>query len=456
MSKSKTVYTCQNCGAQSPKWMGKCPDCNQWNSYVEETYAAPSSGNAARAPLIDLNPTQPQPITEISAELGEHISINMPELDRVLGGGYVPGSAILIGGDPGIGKSTLILQTLKNLAQLNKKVLYASGEESAAQIKTRAERLDVHEKSLLVVTENCLERILEMIRKHKPDVIAIDSVQTIYSQNLASAPGTVSQVRECAGQIITTAKSTGMACLLVGHVTKDGSLAGPKVLEHMVDCVLYFESDQGHTFRILRSIKNRFGAANEIGVFEMTGEGLKEVSNPSQLFLSERSQNTAGSVVVSSLEGTRPLLLEIQALVTHSGLGTPRRTAIGVDNGRVALLVAVLEKVVGISLSDQDIFVNVAGGLKVTEPALDLGISMAIYSSFRNLPIDHKTVFIGEVGLTGEVRAVNLLDLRLKEAAKLGFAHCFTPQNKSQTKNNIEGLELHPVKTIEECLHQLF
>ena len=455
MAKSRTIYSCQNCGAQSPKWMGKCPDCNQWNSYIEETYTKPSGGSRpALANLVAA--TSPQLLHEIDSLKAAHIPTNIAELDRVLGGGFIPGSAILIGGDPGIGKSTLLLHALKNIAQLNKKVLYVSGEESAAQIKTRADRLGVQEKTLWVATENNLENLLETIRQIKPDIIAIDSVQTIYSQNLSSAPGTVSQVRESCGQLITVAKATDTTLFLVGHVTKEGAIAGPKVLEHMVDCVLYFETDQGHSFRIIRAIKNRFGATNEIGVFEMTGSGLKEVLNPSHLFLSERGQNAIGSVVAASLEGTRPLLLEIQALVTHSPLGNPRRTAIGIDNSRMALLVAVLEKIVGISLFDQDIFVNIVGGLKSAEPSLDLGVLLAIYSSFRNLSLDPKTIFIGEVGLTGEIRAVSLIEPRLKEAAKLGFTKAMMPQGNAKTKIKIEGIEPIPVKTIQESLQILF
>lgn len=452
MARVKTIYTCQNCGAQQPKWMGKCPDCNQWNSFVEETYAAPA-GAAMGAYSFGgaKNAGKPQPITEIDAALGKHTPTKIPELDRVLGGGIVPGSAILIGGDPGIGKSTLVLQTLGKIAGQGKKVLYVSGEESAAQIKTRADRLGVVQKNLLVVTENNLEALLEILKKEKPELAVIDSVQTIFSSALSSAPGTVSQVRECAGQIITHAKSSATAVLLVGHVTKEGTLAGPKVLEHMVDCVLYFESDRGQTFRILRSFKNRFGATHEIGVFEMTGTGLKEVANPSHLFLSERGEKTAGSVVTASLEGTRPLLLEIQALVTHSGLGTPRRTAIGFDHLRLALLVAVLEKIVGLTLHDQDIFINVAGGLKITEPSIDLGVCAAIASSFRNLPLNPKTIYIGEVGLTGEVRAVQQIEIRLNEAKKLGFEQAFIPKGNAKVKIEA-GLEVTAVSTVDELI----
>lgn len=453
MVKTRTIYACQNCGAQSPKWLGRCPDCQQWNSYAEEILA-----NATQTParFLDLPQTHPQPITEVSKEEGLHLPIGLTELDRVLGGGLVPGSTILIGGEPGIGKSTLLLQTLSLLAHQGQKVLYVSGEESAAQIKMRAERLSSVEKNLFVVTENCLETLLEFIRKEKPKIVAIDSVQTIYSNNLSSAPGTVSQVRETAGHLITVAKKKGITCFLIGHVTKEGAIAGPKVLEHMVDCVLYFESDPGQTFRILRSYKNRYGATHEIGVFEMTGTGLKEIQNPSSLFLGERDQKTPGSVVAASLEGTRPLLLEIQTLVTHSGLANPRRTCIGADSARVALLVAVLEKIVGLTLHDQDIFVNIAGGIKTEETALDLGIAVGIFSSFRNLPIDPKIVLIGEVGLTGEVRPVERIDVRLKEAAKLGLTHAIIPYRNSVNAKEFKNFQITPVQNIEQCLHRLF
>lgn len=447
--KSKTIYACQKCGAQSPKWLGKCPDCGEWNSYVEETVSpkgAPSGSSIGG--LV-------KSLEEIDSAPGNHISTGINELDRVLGGGYVPGSAILIGGEPGIGKSTLLLHMLSALCKKGKKVLYLSGEESASQIKTRADRLKVKEKNLLIGTENCLENILQNLNKNSWDIVAIDSVQTIYSQNLNSAPGTVSQVRECSGAIITHAKKSGTACLLVGHVTKEGAIAGPKILEHMVDCVLYFESDPGHAFRILRSVKNRFGPANEIGVFEMTGAGLSEVANPSHLFLSNRGDAICGSVVVCSLEGTRPLLLEIQSLVSKAGLGIPRRTAIGIENSRMALLIAVLEKIIGAQLYDQDVFVNIAGGLKVNEPALDLGISMAIFSSFRNITLPAKTVFIGEVGLSGEVRTVSQIDARLKEASKMGFQKVILPKGNMTKLHPPQNLELIGINSLPECLQQI-
>lgn len=453
MAKPKTIYTCQNCGAQAPKWLGKCPDCNQWNTYAEEIIGPAATKQSG---LIDFVSLPPKPITDIDAKEGLHIPVGISELDRVLGGGYVPGSTILIGGEPGIGKSTLLLQTLSHLAHLGKKILYVSGEESAAQIKMRGQRLGVQSKNLWVVTENNLEKIVGMLKQAQPQIVAIDSIQTLYTQQLGSAPGTVSQVRESAGHLITWAKRQGTTCFFVGHVTKEGTLAGPKVLEHMVDCVLYFESDPGQTFRILRAHKNRYGATHELGIFEMTGQGLKEIKNPSNLFLGERNQKAPGSVVTASLEGTRPLLLEIQTLVTHSGLANPRRTCIGADNARVALLVAVLEKIVGLQLHDQDIFVNIAGGIKTEEPALDLGMAVGIFSSFRNLALDPKTVLIGEVGLTGEVRPVQRMDLRLKEAAKLGLTRAIIPQRNALPAMALGNFQIVPVKTIDECLHQLF
>lgn len=453
--KKKTIYTCQNCGAESPKWLGRCPDCDQWNTYAEETIATPIA-TSNRTAFLDLKSSPPKLLEEVNAEEAEHIPTKISEFDRVLGGGYVPGSAILVGGDPGIGKSTLLLQTLCHLGEQNKKVLYISGEESAAQIKARAKRLSLNTQNVWIVTENILEQILEVLKTEKPDLIVVDSIQTLFSTQWNSAPGTVTQVRESAAGLISWVKTNGAACFLIGHVTKEGSLAGPKVLEHMVDVVLYFTSDQGHTFRILRGFKNRYGPTHEIGVFEMTAEGLKTIANPSQFFLSERSQRTIGSVISTSVEGSRPLLLEIQALVTHSGFPNPRRTTLGVDASRVALLVAVLEKIVGFSLSDQDIFVNIAGGLKITEPALDLAIAVAIASSFKNVAIDPKTIFIGELGLTGEIRGVTHIEKRLKEASKLGFTKALIPHTNAKQPLHVEGLETQALTNIEEALSILF
>jgi len=451
MSKSKTIFACQNCGAQSPKWLGRCPDCSEWNSYVEETVET----SVARSPSYDAFSTQPKPLTDIQSDAGSHIPIGIHELDRVLGSGYVPGSVTLVGGDPGIGKSTIILQALAAVARRGQSCLYISGEESASQIKLRADRMGIREKNLLVVTENSVERVVDHIKKTSPHVVAVDSIQTMYTQEIQSAPGTISQIRDSAGKLMYLSKATGTAMFLIGHVTKDGSIAGPKVLEHMVDTVLYFEGERGHPFRILRTVKNRFGSTNEIGVFEMTGKGLLEVANPSRIFLAERPFSVAGSVVVSSLEGSRPVLLEVQALISGSGLTNPRRTAIGLDSGRVALLVAVLEKIVGLQLADQDIFLNVAGGLKIVEPAADLGVIAAVNSSFANRAIDPETIVIGEVGLTGEVRAVLGCDIRLKEAEKMGFKRAIVP--KSNLKAKIPAkMDVIGVTSVEQCLQTLF
>ncbi|OGQ23621.1 MAG: DNA repair protein RadA [Deltaproteobacteria bacterium RIFCSPLOWO2_02_FULL_44_10] len=448
MAKPKTIYACQTCGAQSPKWLGRCPECDAWNSYVEETNIE------AKRSLLPETISMALPLAEIQSDEGHHIPTGIEEFDRVLGGGYVPGSMILIGGDPGIGKSTIMMQAFSRIASKGKKLLYISGEESASQIKLRADRMNVSEKSFYVVAENCLERVVEQIKKLKPDVIAIDSIQTIYTNDIQSAPGTVSQVRECAAKLLMLCKGSNIACFLVGHVTKEGAIAGPKVLEHMVDAVLYFEGERGHAYRILRTMKNRFGSTNEIGVFEMTGQGLMEVKNPSDIFLAERPHASAGSVVVSSLEGSRPVLLEIQALVSSSPLANPRRTSLGIDSQRVNLLVAVLEKIVGLQLYDHDIFVNVAGGIRITEPASDLGVMAAIASSFKNKPINHTTILIGEVGLTGEVRAVMGIEARLKEAQKMGFTKAVIPSSNLKSKFSSK-LEVMGVTNVEACLELL-
>lgn len=450
MSKSHTIFSCQNCGAQQPRWVGRCPECGQWNTYAEELI---ESQEPTRDPIADTSGS-PVPITRIKSDQGTHIPTGITELDRVLGSGYVPGGVSLIGGDPGIGKSTIVMQAFARLAGNNKTVLYVSGEESASQIKLRADRMGSVHENFSVHVENNVERILEQVRRIKPAIVAIDSIQTMYTTNLPSAPGSVGQVRESAGKLISHAKSSGTAMLLVGHVTKDGAIAGPKVLEHMVDTVLYFEGERGHSYRILRTIKNRFGSTNEIGVFEMTGQGLKEVPNPSGIFLAEKPKDAAGSVVVASLEGSRPVLLEVQALVTSSGFGTPRRTSLGIDSNRVALLVAVLEKIEGLDLRSQDIFVNVAGGIRITEPAADLGVIAAISSSFNNRPLDHETVVIGEVGLAGEIRAVMGIELRLKEAEKMGFKRVIVPKSNLKSKLPTK-LEVFAAPSVSECLRIL-
>ncbi len=462
MAKTRTVFECQKCGAQAPKWLGRCAECGAWGSLIEEVISAESA--TAKPSLAGIvSESKPTQLPNISQEDGRHQPVGITEFDRVMGGGIVPGSLTLIGGDPGIGKSTLILQMFGAMCstspgpslQRRGDLLYVSGEESAPQIKQRAERLGVNAPQIYVITENCLEKILEEIKKLKPSVIAIDSIQTIYSSTITSAPGTVSQIRESAGQLMLLSKGSGIATLLVGHVTKDGAIAGPKTLEHMVDTVLYFEGERGHPFRLLRAVKNRYGSTNEIGVFEMTGAGLQEVANPSSLFLAERPINHPGSVVVSSLEGSRPVLVELQALVSSSGLSNPRRTALGVDNNRLSLLVAVLDKIIGVQLHDQDIFVNVAGGMKVSEPAIDLGMVCAIHSSMLSKPIDPHTLLIGEVGLTGEVRAVSGLDVRINEAHKMGFNRMVVPRSQSKQKAP-KGMELMGVSTVEEALQLLY
>lgn len=452
MKKSKTGFFCQHCGYMSPKWLGKCPSCNGWNCFAEELVTEPETGSRAEMAFGG----KPMPISEIPAEEGERTLTGIQEIDRVLGGGIVGGSAILVGGEPGIGKSTLMLQVMKNLAQNGRKVLYVSGEESAHQIKLRSNRIGAAARDLLVLVEVSLEKILEQIKKIEPAFTVIDSIQTVYSADLMSAPGSVGQVRESSSRLILSAKKNGIPVFLIGHVTKDGSIAGPKVLEHMVDTVLYFEGDSGHAYRIIRSIKNRFGPTNEIGVFEMRDKGLVEVPNPSAFFLAERPQNAPGSAVVPSLEGTRPILVEIQALVSPSNLGMPRRTAIGVDHNRVALLVAVLDKICGLHLGGSDIFINVAGGVRVEEPAVDLGVVAAMASSFLDRPVNSRTVILGEVGLTGEVRAVSQMDVRVKEASRLGFNRCIVPKTSSTQVLKTAKMEICAIGSLKELLENLF
>lgn len=416
MGKIKTVFICQECGYESLKWMGKCPGCGSWNSMVEEVQQKEKD-------IVSTVVTVSKPLTinEIEVYEEERYTTSLEELDRVLGGGVVKGSLILVGGDPGIGKSTLLLQVASNVSSKGKFVLYVSGEESAKQIKLRAKRIDIKEENLYILSETNLLAIEKYIEEIKPDLVIIDSIQTIYRPELQSAPGSVSQVREATSVLMRIAKTLGVAIFIVGHVTKEGSIAGPRVLEHMVDTVLYFEGDRYHTYRILRAVKNRFGSTNEIGVFEMREKGLIEIKNPSELLLSGRPKNVSGSCVVCSMEGTRPVLVEIQALTCATAFGMPRRMATGVDYNRVTLLMAVLEKRVGMQVQTYDAYVNVAGGLKLDEPACDLGIICSIASSFRNLPIDPKTIVVGEVGLTGEVRGVSLIEKRIFEAKNLAF-----------------------------------
>ena len=447
---SKVTYVCQSCGYQAPKWLGRCPGCMEWSTLVEEFAETGTRG----APSYAMG--EPQTITSISLDPQLRLKTGIAEFDRTLGGGLVPGSLILIGGDPGIGKSTLVLQVAAILSGTGVKALYLSGEESPQQIKLRAERLSVQSKDLYILSGTCIEQLFERIETLKPNLLVIDSIQTVYTEALPSAPGSVGQVREVSTRLLNWAKKTGIPTLLVGHVTKDGAIAGPKVLEHLVDTVLYFEGDNSHAFRILRAVKNRFGSTNEIGVFEMKDTGLAAVGNPSRIFLEERPEGTSGSVVIPCLEGTRPLLLEIQALVGPSPLGMPRRTAVGVDHNRISLLVAVLGKRIGLEMGDQDIFVNVAGGLRVDEPAADLGIVCAMISSFLDRPVDKNLVVFGEVGLAGEIRGVSQPELRIKEAAKLGFTRCLLSKSNLEGCSHITGMELSALDSVKGLMEVLF
>ncbi|MCP4683479.1 MAG: DNA repair protein RadA [Desulfobacterales bacterium] len=447
----RNIYVCQSCGYQTLKWMGRCPDCGQWNSMVEERWR-PRNRKEKSSSFI----SRPEAIDAISLAPEMRLKTGLSEFDRALGGGMVPGSLVLIGGDPGIGKSTLILQVLDRLAQNGCKSLYLSGEESPQQIRLRAQRLSVHSDSLYVVTGTRIEDLFEEIDSLKPDVVTIDSIQTVYTDAIASAPGSVGQLKEVATQLLNFAKQSGVSIFLIGHVTKDGAIAGPKVLEHLVDTVLYFEGDRGHMFRILRSVKNRYGPTNEIGVFEMKDTGLAEVDNPSRIFLEEKPQDVPGSVVIPCLEGTRPVLVEIQALVGPSPLGMPRRTAVGIDHNRLSLLVAVLGKRMGMDLGDQDIFVNVAGGLKVDEPAADLGVVSAIMSSFLDRVVDRKIVMFGEVGLAGEIRGVSRPGLRIREAGKMGFTRCLLSLSNLEGSEPGKDMELVGVESIQELYELLF
>jgi DNA repair protein RadA/Sms len=454
MAKVKTHFVCQSCGYQAPKWLGRCPGCQGWDTFVEERTAAEKTREQDLfGPDRDAVPT---PITEIVAEERGRLDSGIGEFDRVLGGGIVYGSMVLVGGDPGIGKSTLLLQAMGRLASKGNKVLYVSGEESLRQTKMRADRLGVSSDSLLVVSETSLEKILQGIEAVKPSVAVIDSIQTISSSELPSSPGSIGQVREASSRLTHLAKSLSLPIFLVGHVTKEGFIAGPKVLEHMVDTVLYFEGEAHHTFRILRAVKNRFGSTNEIGVFEMKDSGLSEVLSPSEHFLSERTPSATGSVVVPSIEGSRPILIELQALVVPTNFGIPRRTTQGIDPNRVSLLVAVMDRRLGIHLFGHDIFLNIAGGMKVEEPGTDLGAIASIASSFRDKVIDPETVVFGEVGLGGEVRGISQAEGRVKEASRLGFKQCLFPKQNQEKIKPFKGIELIGVRTVQEAMQALF
>ncbi|NLK76185.1 MAG: DNA repair protein RadA [Clostridiales bacterium] len=451
--KNVTVYFCQSCGYESSKWMGQCPGCKEWNTFVEEVVEKKTAGKL-KSVAGGNQELKSYKLSEIDMQEKERMKTRFPELDRVLGGGVVPGSMILVGGDPGIGKSTLLLQVCRNLSD-TMSVLYVSGEESLQQIKMRAERIGTFSDNLQLLCETNLERVEQVIERQKPNVVIIDSIQTMYNEEVSSAPGSVSQVRESTGRLMQIAKGMGITVFIVGHVTKEGVVAGPRVLEHMVDTVLYFEGDRHASYRILRGVKNRFGSTNEIGVFEMCEEGLREVANPSEFMLNGKPEGASGSVVACSMEGTRPVLLEVQALVCHSSFGIPRRTAAGTDLNRVNLLMAVLEKRADLSLSNCDAYVNIAGGIRMSEPAIDLGIVMAIASSYKDKAIDEKTICFGEVGLSGEVRAVNMAQQRVAEARKLGFDTCILPKVCISGLTDTKGIKIIGVENIQEAIRQM-
>lgn len=448
----KSVFFCQNCGHEESKWLGQCPACKEWNTFVEEKVTVSASGKSGAARSGKETDINIVPLMNVSTDEDERIQTQIQELDRVLGGGIVEGSLVLVGGDPGIGKSTLLLQVCQKLSSINKKVLYISGEESLKQIKLRANRMGEFSGNLFLLCETNLEMIRTAIEKQKPDMVVIDSIQTMYSEEVTSAPGSVSQVRESTNVFMQLAKGMNIAVFIVGHVTKEGTVAGPRVLEHMVDTVLYFEGDRHASYRILRSVKNRFGSTNEIGVFEMRKEGLIEVENPSEFMLSGKPENASGSVVACAMEGTRPMLMEIQALVCRSNFGMPRRTAAGIDYNRVNLLMAVLEKRVGLPLSNYDAYVNIAGGIRMNEPAIDLGVIMAVASSYKNKPVAEDMIVFGEVGLSGEVRAVTMPEQRVAEARKLGFKTCVLPEVCVKNIGHAEGIELVGVKSVAQAM----
>lgn len=454
--KNTTIFYCQGCGYESSKWMGQCPGCREWNTFVEETVSKTELKNSGGQLKRLSEKAEPCVLSEVTIRKEDKLLTGIRELDRVLGGGIVQGSLTLVGGDPGIGKSTLLLQVCHNLAGEGHKVLYISGEESRMQIKMRADRIGSFTENMLLLCETALDTIAEVIREQKPEMVVIDSIQTMFNDNLSAAPGSVSQVRESTGVFLQLAKGLGVSIFIVGHVTKEGTVAGPRVLEHMVDTVLYFEGDRHASYRILRGVKNRFGSTNEIGVFEMRQEGLTEVANPSEFMLNGRPENASGSVVTCSMEGTRPLLIEIQALVCHSNFGIPRRQTTGTDFNRVNLLMAVLEKRSGLQLSGCDAYVNITGGMKIMEPALDLGIVLAIVSSFRNAALSAGLVAFGEVGLSGEVRAVSMAKQRVSEAEKLGFETCILPAVCAAECKKDSRIKIIGVETVQDAIRGLF
>ena len=450
MAKNKTVFFCKECGHESAKWLGQCPGCRQWDTFVEEPVVKTAAGKAVGVK----EKREPDLLFEVSTAEDERMVTHIGELDRVLGGGIVVGSLVLVGGDPGIGKSTLLLQMCVKMAKQGRDVLYVSGEESLKQIKMRADRLGLEKEKLFALSETNLDIVADTVQRKQPDIVIIDSIQTMYREEIGSAPGSVSQVRETTSTLMRLAKDLGVTIFIVGHVTKEGVVAGPRVLEHMVDTVLYFEGDGVASYRFLRAVKNRFGSTNEIGVFEMRGSGLVEVPNPSEFMLQGKPENEAGSVVACSMEGTRPILVEVQALVCQTNFNMPRRTSAGTDYNRVNLLMAVIEKRIGMHLSDCDAYINVAGGMRVNEPALDLALIAAILSSYRGRAIDSKTIVFGEVGLVGEVRAVNMAEQRVSEAAKLGFTQCIMPQTNVESmeidKELLRGMQLTGIRNVRD------
>ncbi|MFP4668210.1 MAG: DNA repair protein RadA [Desulfosalsimonas sp.] len=448
----RKIYVCQACGHQSPRWMGRCPECGQWDSMAEES--AQISGSGARAAPV--HKAQAVAMDEVELDEEYRLYTGVDEFDRVLGGGIIAGSLVLIGGDPGIGKSTLLLQVLQQYAARGRKVLYVSGEESARQLKMRSRRLADSAPNMYAVSEIDIDAVIQMVRDKSPEALVIDSIQTMFSHEAGTAPGSVSQVRESTMKLMVMAKQTGIPVFLIGHVTKEGAIAGPRLMEHMVDTVLYFEGDQNHVFRILRAVKNRFGSTNEIGVFEMKETGLAQVPNPSEVFLAERESSAPGSVVTACMEGTRPILVEIQALISGSGYGNPRRTVLGLDYNRVSLLVAVMEKKLGLHVGGQDIFMNVAGGVRISEPAVDLGIIAAVASSFIDRSVPEGMLLLGEVGLTGEVRGISHLMQRIAEVEKMGFTKCVVPKNSLKQAGSHDNIELIGIRRLSEVMEILF
>ena len=456
MAKVKSKYVCQNCGYENPKWLGKCPECLQWNTFVEEIEEKMTPRQESLAKQASRSTSRPVSINSIAPKREERFSTSIPELDRVLGGGVIPGSLVLVGGDPGIGKSTLLLQVSNNVAETGKKVLYIPGEESENQIKMRAKRLKISSDNLYIYTENNLAAIELQIAEVEPDMVIVDSIQTMISPEINSAPGTISQIKEGTSKFMKISKSKSISTFIVGHVTKEGALAGPKLLEHMVDTVLYFEGERYNTYRLLRAVKNRFGSTNELGVFEMKSDGLVELENPSKVLIAEKPNDVSGSVIVSTVEGTRSMLLELQALVAPTNFGYPRRTTTGVDNNRVALILAVLEKVIGMQVQSQDVFVNIIGGLRINEPSMDLGIALAIASSFRNIPVDASVVVTGEIGLTGELRTVSFIEKRIMECEKLGFKKMVIPKgNYLEEFKKDYRIELVPVYNLRQAIREV-